>query len=133
MMQIVVIIICLLAPLGILWLTYKSTVLRKVGIIIIAYVIGCTLGLTGLIPDTEEMLSVQTAVASAAIPFAIPLLLFSADLKAWAANRPAFNVRTRRRHRESVPQVSLSEHLHPCLQRGCGLAGEPEDTHRCQP
>ena len=89
-MQIIVILICLLTPLGILWLTYKSTVLRKVGSIIIAYVIGCTLGLTGLIPDTEEMHSVQTAVASAAIPFAIPLLLFSADLKAWARLAPSF-------------------------------------------
>ena len=61
-MQIVVILICLLAPLGILWLTYKSAVLRKVGSIIIAYVIGCTLGLTGLIPDTEEMHGVQTYI-----------------------------------------------------------------------
>ena len=34
-MQIIVILICLLAPLGILWLTYKSAVLRKVGSIII--------------------------------------------------------------------------------------------------
>lgn len=90
MMQIIVILICLLTPLGILWLTYKSAVLRKVGSIIIAYVIGCTLGLTGLIPDTEEMHGVQTAVASAAIPFAIPLLLFSADLKAWARLAPSF-------------------------------------------
>lgn len=89
-MQIIVILICLLTPLGILWLTYKSTVLRKVGSIIIAYVIGCTLGLTGLIPDTEEMHNVQTAVASVAIPFAIPLLLFSADLKAWARLAPSF-------------------------------------------
>ena len=90
MMQIIVILICLLTPLGILWLTYKSAVLRKVGSIIIAYVIGCTLGLTGLIPDTEEMHGVQTAVASASIPFAIPLLLFSADLKAWARLAPSF-------------------------------------------
>ena len=43
-MQIVVILICLLAPLDILWLTYKSTVLRKVGSIIIAYVVGCSAG-----------------------------------------------------------------------------------------
>ena len=64
--------------------------LRKVGSIIIAYIIGCTLGLTGLIPDTEEMHSVQTVIASAAIPFAIPLLLLSADLKAWARLAPAF-------------------------------------------
>lgn len=90
MAQVFVILICLFAPLGILWLTYKSSALSKVGSIIIAYIVGCTLGLTGLIPDTEEMHSLQTAIASAAIPFAIPLLLFSADLKAWARLAPAF-------------------------------------------
>ena len=89
-MKVLVILICVFSPLLILWLTYKSSMLRKVGSIIIAYIIGCTLGLTGLIPDTEEMHSVQTAIASAAIPFAIPLLLLSADLKAWARLAPAF-------------------------------------------
>ena len=89
-MSIIVILICVLGPIGILWLTNKSTTLRKVGSIIIAYIIGCTLGLTGLIPDTEEMHTLQTTVASAAIPFAIPLLLFSADLKAWARLAPSF-------------------------------------------
>ncbi len=90
MAQSFVILICLFTPLGILWLTYKSIALRKVGSIIIAYIVGCTLGLTGIIPDTEEMHSLQTTIASAAIPFAIPLLLFSADLKAWARLAPAF-------------------------------------------
>ena len=89
-MNVIVILICVFAPLGILWLTYKSVLLRKVGSIIIAYVIGCTLGLTGLIPDTEEMHAVQTTIASVAIPLAIPLLLLSADLKAWARLAPAF-------------------------------------------
>ena len=89
-MNLIVILICVFAPLGILWLTYKSAWLRKVGSIIIAYIIGCTLGLTGLIPDTEEMHAVQTTVASVAIPIAIPLLLFSADLKSWARLAPAF-------------------------------------------
>ncbi len=85
-----IILFCILSPLLILWLTYKSAVLNKVGSIIIAYIIGCTLGLTGIIPDTEETHSVQTAIASAAIPLAIPLLLFSADLKAWARLAPSF-------------------------------------------
>ena len=85
-MNLIVILICVFSPLGILWLTYKSAWLRKVGSIIIAYIIGCTLGLTGLIPDTEEMHAVQTTV----IPIAIPLLLFSADLKSWARLAPAF-------------------------------------------
>ena len=85
-----IILFCILSPLLILWLTYKSAALNKVGSIIIAYIIGCTLGLTGIIPDTEETHSVQTAIASAAIPLAIPLLLFSADLKAWARLAPSF-------------------------------------------
>ncbi len=89
-MNIVIILICLLSPLLILWLTYKSRVLRRIGSIILAYIIGCTLGLLGLIPDTEQTHAVQTTVASAAIPFAIPLLLFSADLKAWARLAPSF-------------------------------------------
>ena len=63
-MNVIVILICVFAPLGILWLTYKSVLLRKVGSIIIAYVIGCTLGLTGLIPDTEEMHAVQTTMST---------------------------------------------------------------------
>ncbi len=89
-MSVLVILFCVFSPLFILWLTYKSAWLNKVGSIIIAYIIGCTLGLTGLIPDTEEMHTLQTNIASAAIPFAIPLLLLSADLKSWAKLAPSF-------------------------------------------
>ncbi len=89
-MKLGVILICLLSPLLILWLTYRYVALRRVGSIIIAYVIGCGLGLTGLIPDTEEMHAVQTGVASAAIPLAIPLLLFSSDLRSWIRLAPSF-------------------------------------------
>ena len=60
------------------------------GSIIIAYVIGCLLGLTGLIPDTPEVHKVQTDIATYTIPFAIPLLLFSADLRSWTRLAPAF-------------------------------------------
>ena len=60
------------------------------GSIIIAYIIGCILGLTGVIPDTDEMHAAQTAVATYAIPFAIPLLLFSSDIRSWARLAPAF-------------------------------------------
>lgn len=89
-MKVLVVLICLFSPFLILYLTYKSAMLRKVGSIIIAYVIGCVLGMTGLIPDTTEIHETQTLVASVAIPLAIPLLLFSADLKAWARLAPAF-------------------------------------------
>jgi len=89
-MNYVVIAICLFTPLLILWLTYRFPWMNKVGTIIIAYVIGCVLGLTGLIPDTAEIHKVQTDIATYTIPFAIPLLLFSADIKSWTKLAPSF-------------------------------------------
>ena len=89
-MSIAIIAICLFTPLLILWLTYRFPILNKVGSIIIAYIIGCLLGLTGLIPDTTEVHKIQTDIATYTIPFAIPLLLFSTDLKSWIKLAPAF-------------------------------------------
>lgn len=89
-MSIIIIAICLFTPLLILWLTYRFPILNKVGTIIIAYVIGCLLGLTGLIPDTPDVHKVQTDIATYTIPFAIPMLLFSSDLKSWTRLAPAF-------------------------------------------
>ena len=89
-MNYIIIAICLFTPLLILWLTWKFPFLNKVGTIIIAYIIGCLLGLTGLIPDTPEVHKVQTDIATYTIPFAIPLLLFSADIKSWTKLAPSF-------------------------------------------
>ena len=89
-MEFAIIALCLFAPLPILWLTWRFPVLNKVGSIIIAYVVGCLLGLTGLIPDTPEVHKLQTDIATYTIPFAIPLLLFSSDLRSWARLAPAF-------------------------------------------
>ena len=89
-MNYIIIALCLFTPLLILWLTWKFPFLNKVGTIIIAYVIGCLLGLTGLIPDTPEVHKVQTDIATYTIPFAIPLLLFSADIKSWTKLAPSF-------------------------------------------
>lgn len=89
-MTIFIILFCVLSPLFILWFTYKSSLLNKVGSIIVAYIIACTLGLLGVFPDTDEVHGVQTTIASATVPFAIPLMLFSADIKSWAKLAPAF-------------------------------------------
>ena len=89
-MSLAIIAVCLFTPLLILWLTWRFPVLKKVGTIIIAYVIGCLLGITGLIPDTTEVHKVQTDIATYTIPFAIPLLLFSSDLKSWMRLAPSF-------------------------------------------
>lgn len=89
-MSLAIIAVCLFTPLLILWLTWRFPVLNKVGTIIIAYVIGCLLGITGLIPDTPEVHKVQTDIATYTIPFAIPLLLFSSDIKSWTRLAPSF-------------------------------------------
>ena len=90
MNALIIIVLCLFTPLLILWLTHRFPLLNKVGTIIIAYVIGCVLGLTGLIPDTTEVHKVQTDIATYTIPFAIPLLLFSSDIRSWTKLAPAF-------------------------------------------
>lgn len=90
MMSYIIIAVCLFTPLLILWLTYRFPLLNKVGTIIIAYVIGCVLGLTGLIPDTPDVHKIQTDIATYTIPFAIPLLLFSSDIRSWTRLAPAF-------------------------------------------
>ena len=89
-MNVIIILLCVLLPLLIMFLTYKSSFLNKVGSIIIAYIIGVALGLTGLIPDTEQVHTLQTNIASATIPLAIPLLLFSSDIRSWVRLAPAF-------------------------------------------
>lgn len=89
-MTLIIIAVCLFTPLLILWLTWRFPLLNKMGTIIIAYVIGCVLGLTGLIPDTTEVHKVQTDIATYTIPFAIPLLLFSSDIRSWTKLAPAF-------------------------------------------
>lgn len=77
-------------PLLVLWLTYKYPVLNKVGSIILVYIFGCALGLAGIIPDDEATHALQNSVVSVAVPFAIPLMLFSADIKSWTRLAPPF-------------------------------------------
>lgn len=79
---------CLATPLLVLWLCWRFPLLRKLGGILIAYIIGCAVGLTGIIPaDGNTLLS---TIATAAIPLAIPLMLLSSDVKAWVSLAPSF-------------------------------------------
>ena len=71
----------LLMPLLILYLCQKSSILRKLGAIIIAYGIGLVAGLSGLLPENSN--EIQDTIVTITIPLAIPLMLFSSDVKAW--------------------------------------------------
>lgn len=88
--QIYIAAICIFSPLLIMWLTYKSNILNKIGSIILAYALGCILGLTGAIPSNQEIFDLQNNIASASIPFAIPLMLYSANIKSWTSLAPSF-------------------------------------------
>lgn len=88
--QIFIVAVCIFAPLLILWLTYKFEFLRKIGSMIIAYIIGCLIGLSGIIEPTDEVHNIQMLMANISIPIAIPLMLFSANVRSWASLAPSF-------------------------------------------
>lgn len=88
MQSLQIVLFCLLTPLLVMWLTWRSRLLRKVGEIILAYVVGCIVGLSGILPEESQF--VLTVVASASIPLAIPLMLLSSDIRAWSHLAPQF-------------------------------------------
>ena len=81
MSQIILILFYLLIPALILFSCKKSSLIRKMGSIVIAYALGITLGLSGLLPEGSA--KIQDIIISASIPLAIPLLLFPTRVKDW--------------------------------------------------
>ena len=71
----------LLIPVGVLWLTHHQVWARKIGIIVLCYISGLVVGNAGLIP--ESLQSVQQQVTDFSIALAMPLLLFTLDIRQW--------------------------------------------------
>ncbi len=71
----------LLIPVGILWLTHHQAWARKVGVIVLCYVTGLLAGNAGLIPDSVQ--PVQQQITDLSIALAMPLLLFTLDIRQW--------------------------------------------------
>lgn len=82
--------ICFLSPLLILWLTHKYSILNKLGSVVLAYAFGCLLGLSGLLPEDATTKTAQDIISSATIPLAIPLMLFSSNVRSWLKLAPNF-------------------------------------------
>lgn len=80
--EILLILFYLTIPALILYVCKKSSMVRKLGSIVIAYAIGILMGLSGLLP--ENSLQIQDLVSSMSIPIAIPLLLFPSKIKEWS-------------------------------------------------
>lgn len=72
----------LFTPIFILYLCNRFPLLNKLGNIVIAYAFGLILGGLGLLPP--EAAKVQEIIANITIPLAIPLMLFSANIRTWS-------------------------------------------------
>jgi uncharacterized membrane protein len=79
MISILVIVICGLLPALVLWLEHRFAWARTLGGVIICYGVGITLGYI-----TDHPVVAQS-LAEVAIPLAIPLLLFSVNVKSWVS------------------------------------------------
>ncbi len=75
------ILLCFSVPALLLWLSLRQAWARKVGIIVLCYAAGLLVGNAGLIPLSLK--SVQSNLADVTIALAMPLLLFTLDVRQW--------------------------------------------------
>ena len=81
-MQILFALLFVLVPAAILWLSHHQSWARKVGVIVLCYAAGLFVGNAGLVPAT--VLPVQQAFTDISIALALPLLLFTLDIRQWS-------------------------------------------------
>ena len=77
-----VVIIYALGPVALLYACKKSGFLNKFGTVALAYILGIVIGNIGLVKP--EYKAVQNNFTSVTIALALPLLLFSINLKQWS-------------------------------------------------
>ncbi len=68
-------------PLLIVWATRHIQLAAKIGAIVLCYALGLLVGLSGLLP--EGAYGPRTTLSEVSLVFALPLLLFSVDVRAW--------------------------------------------------
>lgn len=77
-------------PLLIICLYQRFKFLSKVGTVVLAYLLGILMSLTGLTDcgeaRMEPLQAWQDALQNVCVPLAIPLMLFSADFRSWIRN-----------------------------------------------
>ncbi|MDX1735108.1 MAG: DUF819 family protein [Halioglobus sp.] len=72
---------CLCVPAAILWLTHHQQWASRIGVIVLCYLAGMLAGNAGVIP--ERVLPLQNQVTDLSIALAMPLLLFTLDIRQW--------------------------------------------------
>lgn len=77
----IVVAFYLIFPAVVICLCLRFPAVNKVGAVVICYVVGITMGNIDILPEGVER--IQESVSEAAIALALPLLLFSMDIKRW--------------------------------------------------
>ncbi len=70
-----------LAPVLVIFLEGKYSVVKKIGAVLICYVLGAIVGNIGILP--EGAYEYQDLFTQLTVPLALPLILFSMDVKKW--------------------------------------------------
>lgn len=73
----------ILIPVFLIYLCENNKIFEKIGAVLLAYAIGLLIGNVGLIANVKDFGLVQESLNSLTIPLAIPLLLFSLDVRSW--------------------------------------------------
>ncbi len=71
----------IIAPIVILYLEHYFSVMKKIGAVLICYAVGLIIGNAGILP--EGAAKYQELLTNITIPLALPLILFSMDVRSW--------------------------------------------------
>ena len=78
---IILIVSFVLAPALIIYLEGKYKIVKKIGAVLICYALGLIVGNIAVLPQGSE--TYQNMLTTVSIPLALPLILFSMDVKKW--------------------------------------------------
>jgi uncharacterized membrane protein len=79
--KVLLVLFYFLFPLLVIKLGAQYGIIRKIGSIVICYIVGLILGNVNILPD--DVHGIQDILTSLTIPLAIPLLLFSENVAKW--------------------------------------------------
>ena len=80
-MNILFAVLFVLFPAPIIWLNNRFKIVEKIGIVLICYILGIVVGNIGILP--ESFSGIQTTMQDVSVCLALPLILFSLDIKKW--------------------------------------------------
>ncbi len=80
-MNVLISVLFFLIPAPIIWLNNRVKFVNKLGIVFVCYILGIIIGNVGILPESFE--PIQSSLQNVTVYLALPLILFSLDLKKW--------------------------------------------------